>query len=506
MKTRLSILLLLFMVATVSFAQGLRESVCIVEAEYTDEEKDQIGDLSLWFSRKGFMSESRLLSAYKSGVTGSGVVVETDYGRYVLSNRHVVGYAREATISFVLKDTTLVYEHCAVKAVSHNEDLVLVCLPDSCTQPAIELSTEVIEDGQDIVAAGFPGLAGKPSWQVTKGSVSNANLRIEEDNTVYIQHTAPIDPGSSGGPLLIKHGDTYQIVGVNTYKAFWRDNVGITIPVDAVSRFISTVGNDTLAESGLAAITINGETWAKMVDKMEKECIDSLRNMQVDMPLDVLTNTLSLECTPEVVSVVSKTSSSSSNNSKPSKSKVYVDDFGKYNLVRLTYTNMLSKNQNIGLSWEQAHQWLSVGFQVFVGFEEWFSKEEEITKMRSAFSLGLKFGLQVPLKMGKKYYAIPRLLFDPYFSSSAILGFFNYYNGPEEIGGFPFSLGCDFAFPVGDYLLSVGVYYQYLIQLFPDDYSAETLCLSKNRALISKNAFTTNVGQSGLGVSLAFWW
>ena len=85
MKTRLSILLLLFMVATVSFAQGLRESVCIVEAEYTDEEKDQIGDLSLWFSRKGFMSESRLLSAYKSGVTGSGVVVETDYGRYVLS-------------------------------------------------------------------------------------------------------------------------------------------------------------------------------------------------------------------------------------------------------------------------------------------------------------------------------------------------------------------------------------------------------------------------------------
>ena len=224
------------------------------------------------------------------------------------------------------------------------------------------------------------------------------------------------------------------------------------------------------------------------------------------MPLDVLTNTLSLECTPEVVSVVSKTSSSSSNNSKPSKSKVYVDDFGKYNLVRLTYTNMLSKNQNIGLSWEQAHQWLSVGFQVFVGFEEWFNKEEEITKMRSAFSLGLKFGLQVPLKMGKKYYAIPRLLFDPYFSSSAILGFFNYYNGPEEIGGFPFSLGCDFAFPVGDYLLSVGVYYQYLIQLYYDDYSAETLCLSKNRALISKNAFTTNVGQSGLGVSLAFWW
>ena len=126
--------------------------------------------------------------------------------------------------------------------------------------------------------------------------------------------------------------------------------------------------------------------------------------------------------------------------------------------------------------------------------------------MRSAFSLGLKFGLQVPLKMGKKYYAIPRLLFDPYFSSSAILDFFDYYNGPAEVGGFPFSLGCDFAFPVGDYLLSVGVYYQYLIQLYYDDYSAETLCLSKNRALISKNAFTTNVGQSGLGVSLAFWW
>ena len=56
------------------------------------------------------MSESRLLSAYKSGVTGSGVVVETDYGRYVLSNRHVVGYAREATISFVLSTAICAFE------------------------------------------------------------------------------------------------------------------------------------------------------------------------------------------------------------------------------------------------------------------------------------------------------------------------------------------------------------------------------------------------------------
>ena len=215
----------------------------------------------------------------------------------------------------MLRDTTLVYEHCAVKTVSHNEDLALVCLPASCTQPAMAISMVAAEDGQDIVAAGFPGLAGKPSWQITKGSVSNANLHIDKEKSVYIQHTAPIDPGSSGGPLLQKQGDTYLIVGINTLKAFWRDNVGLAIPADAISRFITTASSSESAASELAAITINGETWATMVDKMDKECADSLRNMIVDMPLDVVTNTLALDCTPEVKPINSKRSDSSSASS-----------------------------------------------------------------------------------------------------------------------------------------------------------------------------------------------
>lgn len=507
MKSRLSILLLLMLAAVASPAQVLRESVCTVEAEYTQEEKTQMGDLALWFYRKGFQSESRVLSAYKNGTTGSGAVIESGGTHYVLTNRHVVGYASAVKVSFLLRDTTLVFEHCAVKAVSHNEDLALVCLPSACTQPAIALSTVAAEEGQDIVAAGFPGLAGKPSWQITKGSVSNANLRIEEEKDVYIQHTAPIDPGSSGGPLLQKQGDTYQIIGINTLKAFWRDNVGLAIPADAISRFITTASSTAPAESELATISVNGETWATMVDKMDKACADSLSNMTVDMPLDVVTNTLALDCTPEVKPIKSKETGASSASTKRSKrtSKIIADDFGHYQAVRVRYANMLSKNQQIELKWEIARQWFVYGVQAFVGFEELYEVVNSENKMRTNYGVGLTVGAQAPLNMSKNY-AIPRLLAEPYIAPAGIAQLTERNPLPKEMVGLPILLGCDFAFPVGDYLLSVGVHYRYTFQFYHSINDTNALLLTNNRKLISNQNMTTVVGQNGLGLSFAFWW
>ena len=506
MKNRLSILLLLILAAVAVSAQDLRESVCIVEAEYTPAEKSQMSDLALWFSRKGFTSASRELSAYKNGTSGSGAVIESGSSRYILTNRHVVGYASAAKVSFVLRDTTLVYEHCAVKTVSHNEDLALVCLPASCTQPAMAISMVAAEDGQDIVAAGFPGLAGKPSWQITKGSVSNANLHIDKEKSVYIQHTAPIDPGSSGGPLLQKQGDTYLIVGINTLKAFWRDNVGLAIPADAISRFITTASSSEPAASELAAITINGETWATMVDKMDKECADSLRNMIVDMPLDVVTNTLALDCAPEVKPINSKRSdssseSSSSAESKRSKrtSKIVANDLGNYFTVRVKYENMLSKNQQIELKYEVARQWYVTGLQVLVGFEELDNE------MPTNFGVGITLGAQLPLNMGKNY-AIPRLLAEPYVQPVSLATLSESSSLPKQLAGLPLSIGCDFAFPIGDYLLSVGVHYLYAFNFYHSVYDESALMLTSNRKLLLNNSATSIVGQNGLGVSFAFWW
>lgn len=80
-----------------------------------------------------------------------------------------------------------------------------------------------------VVAAGFPGVGMMPSFQVTKGVVSNAHFGSEERDVgiAYLQHTAAIDPGNSGGPLLDEAG---RLVGMNTAKLNGRDNVSLAIP------------------------------------------------------------------------------------------------------------------------------------------------------------------------------------------------------------------------------------------------------------------------------------
>lgn len=84
-----------------------------------------------------------------------------------------------------------------------------------------------------MVATGFPGMAGKPSYQTTRGYVSNESFRLDESARplVYVQHTAPIDPGSSGGPLTDERG---YVLGVNTLKVTNREAVALAVPSESI--------------------------------------------------------------------------------------------------------------------------------------------------------------------------------------------------------------------------------------------------------------------------------
>jgi S1-C subfamily serine protease len=84
---------------------------------------------------------------------------------------------------------------------------------------------------EKVTAAGFPGVSGSPSFQVTEGIVSNARFAAAEHDprgvAAFIQHTAAIDPGNSGGPLLDAGG---RLLGMNAIKIVGRENVGLAIP------------------------------------------------------------------------------------------------------------------------------------------------------------------------------------------------------------------------------------------------------------------------------------
>jgi serine protease Do len=98
-------------------------------------------------------------------------------------------------------------------------------------------------------------MGGKPSWQFGKGIISNSELEIsgfdDEIKTKAIQHTAQIDRGSSGGPLLVADATQesgYSVIGLNSWKIIDRENVNLSISAKTINDFISnaikTVSNN----------------------------------------------------------------------------------------------------------------------------------------------------------------------------------------------------------------------------------------------------------------------
>jgi hypothetical protein len=92
--------------------------------------------------------------------------------------------------------------------------------------PPVRLgNADGLEPGDSVIAVGAPlGLSGS----VSTGNVSQ--IRPMEGYRV-IQHTAPISPGSSGGPLLNESG---QVVGVNSFLLQGGQAIYFALPINYV--------------------------------------------------------------------------------------------------------------------------------------------------------------------------------------------------------------------------------------------------------------------------------
>jgi serine protease Do len=243
---------LCLIVAALSFAAAqIRGFVPIVRPVYhqgTLEFLERLGDE---LKGRGYKDASEVMKSYAKGGFGSGFVVMGPDGlAYVLTNRHVVAQAASITVEFQkTDDTLLVFKNCPIVAVSEDIDLALVALPkDGLITSGLSLAVEAVSDGQDVWSAGYPGLGAEPSWQLGHGSVTNASIRIPEVTdpavTTFIQHSAQIDAGNSGGPLLVEDSHAmggYRVAGMNSYKASERESTNFAIPSAAIQAFLTSV-------------------------------------------------------------------------------------------------------------------------------------------------------------------------------------------------------------------------------------------------------------------------
>jgi S1-C subfamily serine protease len=108
-------------------------------------------------------------------------------------------------------------------------DLAIVKIASSKSTGYVHFATN-IRTGDDVVALGFPlGNALGSELKVTTGNIS-AMVGLQGDKKT-LQFTAPIQPGSSGGPLLNKNG---ALVGVNSSGLRGADFENINFAVKSV--------------------------------------------------------------------------------------------------------------------------------------------------------------------------------------------------------------------------------------------------------------------------------
>ena len=173
---------------------------------------------------------SSLRANAESNRYGSGFVtirhLESGPEAFVVTNHHVIEYADTVELQF---DDKSPLGGCQVVFDDRRRDLAVIGCEGLARRNipwGIGPGEEEVRDQDDVVAVGFPAINGEASYQSSRGHVSNA--RYKDDNKLdWIQHTAPIDGGSSGGALLSKDG---RLIGVNTLKIGHRDNVYFAIP------------------------------------------------------------------------------------------------------------------------------------------------------------------------------------------------------------------------------------------------------------------------------------
>jgi serine protease Do len=273
------ILTLILFLLTVSFcfgqASALRDYVGLISISYHPDIVDIMKKFQKSLENKGYSKDARAIDVYLQGLRGSGFVyVAPDGSCYILTNEHVVTHADTLSITFEKQDgAKTTYDNLKVFYVDEETDLAILSFNDGAKPftRGLSFNTAAAEEGSTVFAAGFPALGPTAAWQYTQGIISNAAVRLpknsDSDEVIgpFIQHSAQVDPGNSGGPLLVARQGVptnHAVIGINTLSARWRQAANYAIPIDQVNAFLAVaLKNESVNEQ---------EVLAKKVDSFVK--------------------------------------------------------------------------------------------------------------------------------------------------------------------------------------------------------------------------------------------
>lgn len=168
-------------------------------------------------------------SANRAIATGSGFFIDST-GKAV-TNYHVIEGAQSASIT--TSDTKKTYKVTGVYDYSVQEDWAVIQV-DGSGFSCLEIGdTSTVVGGATVYAIGSPlGLQNS----ISQGLISNVS-RIE-NGVSYIQTSAAISSGSSGGALINKYG---EVVGITSASYLEGQNLNLALPITIIEGY-STAG------------------------------------------------------------------------------------------------------------------------------------------------------------------------------------------------------------------------------------------------------------------------
>ncbi|MGB3453350.1 MAG: S1C family serine protease [Moheibacter sp.] len=218
--------------------------------------------------------------------SGSGFVIEKNGKRYVITNAHVVESASDEPGSiYVYSYNQTKYE---VKVVG-GDSFYDVAVLEFVTTPGRELSSltfakELPRIASKVYAIGNP--LGEYPYTVTDGIVSAVNRSRGGSTGKYgfIQSTATIIWGNSGGPLVNEAG---QVVGINSQIAFADAGNGSAYLMQQINFALESVLSQRLVDEIIAKGKVS-RAYIGLEFRQKNQIIETKQGAVIGRQLDQL--------------------------------------------------------------------------------------------------------------------------------------------------------------------------------------------------------------------------
>ncbi|MEI6765094.1 MAG: trypsin-like peptidase domain-containing protein [Bacteroidota bacterium] len=271
--------------------ENVLASVVTVSVEKTEDTKQILG----FRGQEADIAYEKILDLTGSKSSGSGFVIEKNGKKYVITNAHVIENASETAGSvFIYTIDRTKYEGKVIGGDSFYDIAVLEFVKTPGAEvKAVAFSTKEPRIGEKVFAIGNP--LGEYPYTVSDGIVSAKN-RVRDGITGkfgFIQSTATVIWGNSGGPLINEKG---LVVGINSQIAFaevggeslWQPQINFALEGILSSRLVDNI----IANNGRVKRAYIGIELSQMYDYNAVDALFSSDGWSLTDSIPVLSGVL----------------------------------------------------------------------------------------------------------------------------------------------------------------------------------------------------------------------